>query len=239
MLQPKSGVAQPRRKCGARGAQRPTEARSTSGFRNNQFNAFVLKIDLAEFLLYKMKRLRPSAISRSLLSAIVLLLAVWTAVAQNTGQFSLNESPLPAPTGYVNDYAGVIDAATKQQLETKIDNFKKSSNPSTELAVAVAETVLAGRLGGDLVTAAVRAALDRVAESARTKGLLDPSGSRTASADALLKDLRHEHGQLWPGYKPDWAALTAEQRTWAVAIYGTRALEGIDLELAAVFPVPD
>ena len=109
----------------------------------------------------------------------------------------------------------------------------------TELAVAVAETVLAGRLGGDLVTAAVRAALDRVAESARTKDLLDPSGSRTASDDALLKDLRHEHGQLWPGYKPDWAALTAEQRTWAVAIYGTRALEGIDLELAAVFPVPD
>ena len=140
VLQPKSGVAQPRRKCGARGAQRPTEARSTSGFRNNQFNAFVLKIDLAEFLLYKMKRLRPSAISRSLLSAIVLLLAVWTAVAQNTGQFSLNESPLPAPTGYVNDYAGVIDAATKQQLETKIDNFKKSSNPSTELAVAVVRT---------------------------------------------------------------------------------------------------
>jgi len=87
-----------------------------------------------------MKRLRPSATSRSLLLAIVLFLAVSTAVAQNTGQFSINESPLPAPTGYVNDYAGVIDAATKQQLEAKIDAFKKSSNPSTELAVAVVKS---------------------------------------------------------------------------------------------------
>jgi len=87
-----------------------------------------------------MKRPRPSATSRSLLLAIVLFLAVSTAVAQNTGQFSINESPLPAPTGYVNDYAGVIDAATKQQLETKLDAFKKSSNPSTELAVAVVKT---------------------------------------------------------------------------------------------------
>ena len=87
-----------------------------------------------------MKWLRPSATSWSLLLAIVLSLAVTAAVAQNTGQFSINESPLPAPTGYVNDYAGVIDAATKQALEAKLDAFKKSSNPSTELAVAVVKT---------------------------------------------------------------------------------------------------
>ena len=80
------------------------------------------------------------AISRSLFFAIVLSLAVSAALAQNSGQFSINESPLPAPTGYVNDYAGVIDAGTKQALEAKIDAFKKSSNPSTELAVAVVRT---------------------------------------------------------------------------------------------------
>jgi len=40
----------------------------------------------------------------------------------------------------VNDYAGVIDAAAKQQLETKIDDFKKSSNPQTELAIAIVRT---------------------------------------------------------------------------------------------------
>jgi len=87
-----------------------------------------------------MKRLRPLATSRCLAFLIVSFLAASTAVAQNTGQFSINESPLPAPTGYVNDYAGVIDAATKQQLEAKIDAFKKSSNPSTELAVAVVKS---------------------------------------------------------------------------------------------------
>ena len=80
------------------------------------------------------------AISRSLLFLILLLLAASAAVAQNSNQFSINESPLPAPTGYVNDYAGVIDAFTKQQLESKLDAFKKSSNPSTELAVAVVRT---------------------------------------------------------------------------------------------------
>ncbi len=35
------------------------------------------------------------------------------------------KSPLPAPTGYVNDYAKVIDAATEQQLETALTNFDR------------------------------------------------------------------------------------------------------------------
>src|SRR5690349_14713146 len=87
-----------------------------------------------------MTRLLATATSRSLYLSIVLFLAVSAALAQNSGQFSINQSPLPAPTGYVNDYVGVIDAATKQQLESKIDAFKKSSNPSTELAVAVVHT---------------------------------------------------------------------------------------------------
>jgi len=78
--------------------------------------------------------------SCSLLAACVLFLAVGAAFSQNPAQFSINESPLAAPTGYVNDYAGVIDAAAKQQLETKIDEFKKSSNPQTELAVAIVRT---------------------------------------------------------------------------------------------------
>jgi uncharacterized protein len=80
------------------------------------------------------------AILRSLFAAVVLFLAISTAYSQNTEQFSINQSPLPAPTGYVNDYAGVIDAATKQQLEDKIKQFKDTSNPTTELAVAVVRT---------------------------------------------------------------------------------------------------
>src|SRR5207247_1617564 len=89
---------------------------------------------------YEMKSLRAIANWGSLLAATLVFLAVSIAHSQNSGQFSINESPLPAPTGYVNDYAGVIDAATKQQIESKIDQFKKSSNPSTELAVAVVRT---------------------------------------------------------------------------------------------------
>jgi uncharacterized protein len=80
------------------------------------------------------------AISRSLSVAVVLLLAITAAYAQNSSQFSLNQSPLPAPTGYVNDYAGVLDAATKQQIEDKIKQFKDTSNPTTELAIAIVKT---------------------------------------------------------------------------------------------------
>ena len=49
-------------------------------------------------------------------------------------------SPLPAPTGFVNDYAGVIDAATKQRLEQKIKDFRDRTKPPVELAVAVVQT---------------------------------------------------------------------------------------------------
>jgi uncharacterized protein len=75
-----------------------------------------------------------------LLTAVVCLLAATAPFSQNSGQFSINESPLPAPTGYVNDYVGVIDATTKAQLEKKIDDFRKTSNPTTELAVAIVKT---------------------------------------------------------------------------------------------------
>src|SRR5437868_4616944 len=70
----------------------------------------------------------------------ILFLAVAAAAAQSTEPFSINASPLPAPTGFVNDYAGVIDAATKQQLETRLKQFKDKTNPSVEIAVAVVKT---------------------------------------------------------------------------------------------------
>jgi uncharacterized protein len=35
------------------------------------------------------------------------------------------QSPLPKPTGYVNDYAGVIDGATKERLETTLGNLDR------------------------------------------------------------------------------------------------------------------
>ena len=55
-------------------------------------------------------------------------------------QSSTTESPLPAPTGFVNDYAGVIDGATKQKLENQLKEFKQKTNPPVELAIAVVKT---------------------------------------------------------------------------------------------------
>lgn len=48
------------------------------------------------------------------------------------------ESPLPAPTGFVNDYAKVIDDETRRELEDKLRLLKARSN--VEFAVATVET---------------------------------------------------------------------------------------------------
>jgi len=74
---------------------------------------------------------------RYLFALAVVLLTVAGATGQSTSPV---ESPLGAPTGFVNDYAGVIDSATKQQIETKLTEFKARSTPPTELAVAVVRT---------------------------------------------------------------------------------------------------
>lgn len=55
--------------------------------------------------------------------AAILLLTI-SAFTQEGQPFSTNTSPLPPSTGFVNDFAGVIDASTKQQLETKLKNLK-------------------------------------------------------------------------------------------------------------------
>lgn len=54
------------------------------------------------------------------------------------GQTSGSGSPLPKPAGHVNDYAGVIDSATKAKLEDRLRNFKTDSG--VEIAVAVVRT---------------------------------------------------------------------------------------------------
>ena len=52
--------------------------------------------------------------------AFVLLLSAWGSANAQTAQ-----SPLPKPTGYVNDYAGVVDSATKERLETTLGNLDR------------------------------------------------------------------------------------------------------------------
>jgi len=71
--------------------------------------------------------------------AATMLLTI-SVFAQENQPFSINNSPLPPSTGFVNDYAGVIGPATKQQLEAKLKNLKETTNPSIEIAVAVVKT---------------------------------------------------------------------------------------------------
>ena len=74
------------------------------------------------------------------LAIAAILFACGLCFGQETQPFSINTSPLPAPSGFVNDYAGVIDAETKQRLETRLKEFKETTNPSIEIAVAVIRT---------------------------------------------------------------------------------------------------
>ncbi len=74
---------------------------------------------------------------RAIGAALVALAAMVSADAQGAG-FSIDRSPLPDPTGFVNDYADVIDSATKTQLETRLRDFRDSSG--VEIGVAVVDT---------------------------------------------------------------------------------------------------
>ena len=84
----------------------------------------------------KFSSVKLGAISFTLLFGLL----IQTVFSQSSTPFSLDTSPFPAPTGFVNDYAGVLDGATKQKLENQIKEFKQKTNPSVELAVAIVNT---------------------------------------------------------------------------------------------------
>lgn len=54
-------------------------------------------------------------------------------------QFSA-DSPLPAPTGAVNDYANIIDTATKQRLEDRLRKLKEGTDAKIEIAVVTIDS---------------------------------------------------------------------------------------------------
>jgi uncharacterized protein len=58
-----------------------------------------------------------------LLRALALVCVLWAGAG--TLRADTGQSPLPPPTGHVNDYANVIDAQTKQRLETILENLKR------------------------------------------------------------------------------------------------------------------
>jgi len=75
------------------------------------------------------------------LTAAILITAATALCAFGQAEpFSINTSPLPPSTGFVNDFAGAIDEATRQNLEAKLADLKNSTNPPVEIAVAVVRT---------------------------------------------------------------------------------------------------
>jgi uncharacterized protein len=64
---------------------------------------------------------------------LAFALASLLACAAAAARAETAQSPLPAPTGYVNDFAGVIDAGTKQRLENILTNLEGR----TKIQVAV------------------------------------------------------------------------------------------------------
>ena len=69
---------------------------------------------------------------------LIVYLAAAGVFAQDAQNANQNVSPLPAPTGPVNDYAGVIDEPTKAALNQRLIEFQRTSG--VELAVAVVRT---------------------------------------------------------------------------------------------------
>ncbi len=66
------------------------------------------------------------------LTFTLLLLAGGSAIGQTT------KSPLPQPTGYVNDYAEVIDGVTRDRLETTLGNLDRQQQ--IQFAVVTVDT---------------------------------------------------------------------------------------------------
>jgi uncharacterized protein len=79
-------------------------------------------------------------ISESLAACLALACVLACAVqARGQGARAYTTSPLPAPTGYVNDYANVIDAATKSRMEAMLQALAHQSDP-IEFAVVTVPT---------------------------------------------------------------------------------------------------
>ena len=77
---------------------------------------------------------------RQTIATVLLVLITGFVVFAQSNQFSINESPLPAPTGMVNDYANIIDDTIQAQIEQKLRDFKAKTNPNIEMAVVTVKT---------------------------------------------------------------------------------------------------
>ena len=77
---------------------------------------------------------------KSFAALVVLLIAASSIAAQTPTPepWSSSVSPLPSPTGPVNDFAGVMDESSKSALNNRLTEFQRSSG--VEMAVAIVRT---------------------------------------------------------------------------------------------------
>src|SRR4051794_22076557 len=83
-----------------------------------------------------MNLLRHNHFKAAILAVIYLSCALLLFTVRAQAQTA--QSPLPQPTGYVNDFAGVIDGETKNRLEAVLENLKKRAD--IEVAVVTVKT---------------------------------------------------------------------------------------------------
>jgi uncharacterized protein len=76
--------------------------------------------------------------TRGLLPAVTLLLVVSLSAF---AQWADRNADIPANTGFVNDNAGVIDAQTKQALETRLKTVRDGTPEKIEIAVLTVKTL--------------------------------------------------------------------------------------------------
>jgi len=78
---------------------------------------------------------------RSIISVAAFLLICWVSIfPQSATPFSIDTAPIQNNGQPVNDFANVIDDAVEQQLNQKIKDFMKRTNPPVVLAVATVRT---------------------------------------------------------------------------------------------------
>ena len=72
------------------------------------------------------------------LAILICLCVLCAPPPQSQVQAQVTQSPLPPPTGFVNDYAQVIDPATASRMETMLTNLKQRAG--IEFAVVTVKT---------------------------------------------------------------------------------------------------
>jgi uncharacterized protein len=70
--------------------------------------------------------------------SFIFALAFTLSLVGGSANAQTAQSPLPKPTGYVNDYAGVVDSATKNRLEITLGNLDRQQN--IQFAVVTIDT---------------------------------------------------------------------------------------------------